>query len=1714
MVFVEKKKQEKEVSSLYRHFNFSAFSYSLYIICIISLGLCEIVVSSLLLPPTLNQSGRNSSRLLIFSYAKKEMTLLTFALRKTSHTRTHAHTHTHKRKRSRRNSYNQSSFFHSRERAFCLGAFFFFFPFLRQACLKRPSSRATASTGRIARKKSKMSSQPISEEERQARLQRWINRLQSLPSIALPTDYPRPASSQIVQAVNSLHLSAKARTALVRLAIHHEIETDAVSFDDDDVDEKEQEKDGHQTSISDNAPPSPFHLLLAAFVTILHRYTGDTDIVVGSSSPLTGEPIILRIPIEPVDPFWQIVRRIQQVEREAANDAIAYDDIVDTLEQGKDANTATPSAPIFRVRFFDETGAGQRSFLQNTSLTTDLTVFVTRLGRNGDGTSDLSSSTSTLKAESIANSSTSSQAPSRGSVVPDLSLQVSYNALLFSNHRTKLLLAHMSHVITAASLNPSVLVGTVGLRTANEDGILPDPRKDLDFCGFRGSITSIFEKNAKQHPDRRCLIESLPPKDTTSIDLPPPASRVREITYAQLDEASNILAHHLLQAGVQREEVVTVYAYRGVDLVVAVIGTLKAGATFSVIDPAYPPSRQNIYLQVAKPRALVVLAKAGTLHPSVRKCIQEELEIRTEVPALELHNDGTLTGGNGEDGRDILSATQQKANQSTNMLLGPDSVATLSFTSGSTGIPKGVRGRHHSLTHFFPWMGERFELGSHSRFTMLSGIAHDPIQRDIFTPLFFGAELHIPTADDIGTPGRLAEWMAATKATVTHLTPAMGQLLSAQATAQIPALRNAFFVGDILTKRDCTRLQALAQNVRIINMYGTTETQRAVSYFEIPDIANKPTFLTTQKDVMPAGQGMIDVQLLVVNRNERTATCAVGEVGEIYVRSGGLAEGYLGPDEVTAEKFVSNFLAKDVKFDDTLSSKPEGQFWKGIRDRMYRTGDLGRYLPDGTVECTGRADDQVKIRGFRIELGEIDLHLSRHQHVRENVTLVRRDKDEEKVLVSYFVPGAGASSLQEASESEEESKAQSGTSITAKDLARGMRRYRELIKDIRDHLKKKLPAYSVPTLFVPLLKMPLNPNGKIDKPALPFPDTALANAAMSSSSANRANGKKNGSAVTKKDLTPTEERIADLFAELLPSCPRPVPTDESFFDLGGHSILATRLVFAMRKAFVVNVPLGVVFESPSVSALANQVDKLKSADLQIDSDANAVASTLNGNKSEEANSKGEGVSLNDEEYDKDVGVLTGALPDNFISAPPAKPRQQIVLLTGATGFLGIFVLRDLLVKRQDFVAKVIVHVRAKDKHSALARLRTIGEARQCWNEEWITSGKLDVVIGDLASDRLGMDRADWSTLAQEVDAVIHNGALVHWVYPYKSLRAPNVLSTLACIQFCASGKPKTLTFVSSTSALDSDHYVRLSDSIIQSTSANDSTPSSTDNSNVLAGVPETDDLLGSAHGLNVGYGQSKYVSERLIMVSAARGLRASIVRPGYVLGDSETSVTNTDDFIWRLVKSGTQLGLVPDIHNSVNMTPVDHVARITVLASLETAMTEKPTPGTSARVYHVTGHPTIRFNDVLSALQVYGWNVKTIEYVVWRTKLEEHVLGGSTGTQAEGEGEGESEEQNALFPLLHFVLDDLPTSTKSAELDDRHTQSLLRSFGEQDVIQGVNADVLARYLAWLVAVGYLKKPEKQIGQPIIGDAVNSEKVKALPIVNAAKHAAIGRGSAN
>lgn len=1019
-----------------------------------------------------------------------------------------------------------------------------------------------------------------------------------------------------------------------------------------------------------------------------------------------------------------------------------------------------------------------------------------------------------------------------------------YNQRLFSSARIAVILRQLVRLVENATSNPEEAVGKIDFMTEDQRAQLPDPTSDLHWSNFRGAIHDIFSENAEKHPDRLCVVETKSP-----------SSPQREFTYRQIHEASNILAHHLVQSGIQRGEVVMAYAYRGVDLVVAVMGILKSGATFSVIDPAYPPERQNIYLDVARPRALVVIEKAtrdaGELSDIVRGFIKENLQLRTEVPALHLCDDGTLLGGS-VNGQDVFANQVALKSKPVGVVVGPDSIPTLSFTSGSEGRPKGVRGRHFSLAYYFPWMAERFNLTPDEKFTMLSGIAHDPIQRDIFTPLFLGAQLLVPAREDI-LHERLAEWMREYGATVTHLTPAMGQILVGGATAQFPSLHHAFFVGDILIKRDCRSLQALAPNVNIVNMYGTTETQRSVSYYEVPSYSSQEGFLDTMKDVIPTGRGMVDVQVLVVNRFNPDRLCAVGEVGEIYVRAGGLAEGYLNNPELNEKKFVTNWFVdpqvwveKD-KAESAGANEPWRQFYLGPRDRMYRSGDLGRYTPSGDVECSGRADDQVKIRGFRIELGEIDTHLSRHPLVRENVTLVRRDKFEEPTLVSYFVPNMSkwAAWLEEKGLPDDDS---------AEGMVGLLRRFRALRDDARDQLRSKLPTYAVPTVFIPLKKMPLNPNGKIDKPALPFPDTEELSAAAP---------RRKSSAL--QALSETEQELAQIWAQLIPNVTaKMIGPDDSFFDLGGHSILAQQMFFNLRRKWRgLNISMNAIFRSPSLRGFAAEIDRL----IESESFAGNGGST---------SAAGAAPALNapDDGYSKDAKTLVEELPKTFAERTESVlSNKPTIFLTGATGFLGAHILRDLFTRNSPH-AKVVALVRSKSEEQALNRVQATCKAYGFWNENW--TSQLRCVCGSLGQPQFGLSQAVWDELVGQVDVVIHNGAMVHWVYPYSTLKPANVLGTIDTLKLCASGKPKQYTFVSSTSVLDNDHYVEESERIVAAGGA---------------GISEDDSLESSSVGLGTGYGQSKWAGEFLVREAGRRGLKGTIVRPGYVLGDSTTGST-------------------------------------------------------------------------------------------------------------------------------------------------------------------------------------------------------------------------------
>ncbi|KAI9833381.1 MAG: large subunit of alpha-aminoadipate reductase [Phylliscum demangeonii] len=1174
-----------------------------------------------------------------------------------------------------------------------------------------------------------------------------------------------------------------------------------------------------------------------------------------------------------------------------------------------------------------------------------------------------------------------------------------------------------------------------GVSLHDPSSVLPDPTKDLNWSAFRGAIQDIFSRNAERHPTRTCVVET-----ATAC------TSARSFAYGQIHGASNILAHHLLASNVSRGETVMIYAHRGVDLVVAILGVLKAGATFSVIDPAYPPDRQIIYLDVARPRALVAIEaaidEAGELSPKIQAYIKETLQLRTTIPRLRLHADGRLQGGE-IDGQDVLAPQTGLAARSPAILVGPDSNPTLSFTSGSEGRPKGVLGRHFSLTYYVPWMRETFHLSEDDRFTMLSGIAHDPIQRDIFTPLFLGAQLLIPAKEDIQNE-RLAEWMRAHRATVTHLTPAMGQILVGGASAEFPDLHHAFFVGDLLIKRDCRALQRLAPNARIVNMYGSTETQRAVSYYEIPSRVEEPEHLDRLTDVIPAGKGMVDVQLLVVDRADPSRLCELGVVGEIYVRAGGLAEGYLGLPDLTDSKFVKNWFLDPHQWIDedrarVAKTGPEEwrECYQGPRDRLYKTGDLGRYTADGNVECCGRVDSQVKIRGFRVELGEIDTFLSQHPLVRENVTLARRGKEGDLTLVSYVVPNMSAWRTWLDEQGLEHPTA-------GDDMVGRLVEFRHLRDQVRTFLRGKLPVHAVPPIFVPLERMPLNPNGKVDKPALPYPDAAQLAAAAAAVS--------NASGPSHTSFSDTERAVAEIWAGILPDVHvESIGLDESFFDLGGHSILAQQMIFAVGRRWKgIGISMNAIFRSPALRAFAAEIDRRQSGGV--------TPAMTNGGPDVNQSSDDHATEGSPDVYAADARRLAGQLPERFAAAADyaASPAPFTVFLTGATGFLGAYLLQDLFA--WSWPVTVIAHVRADDPAAALERVRQSCQAYGVWSATW--SSRIRCVTGSLGEARLGLSTAEFDRLAAQVDVVIHNGAQVHWVYPYEHMKAANVLGTIDSLRLCAAGKAKRYVFVSSTSVLDAPHYLRLSEEIVAAGGA---------------GIPEADDLEGSCQGLGTGYGQSKWVAEYLVREAGRRGLRGAIVRPGYVLGDSHTGVTNTDDFLIRLLKACVQLGARPDLAHTINMVPVNHVARTIVSAAL-------CPPVSPLGVVHVTAHPRLTFNDFLGTLNSYGYHSTKVDYPRWRTLFEQHV---AAATITDGPGG----EANALLPLYHFVTSDLPANTQAPELDDAHAALALKADPRvvvpptrNDVFAGaaVTEDLMGLYLAYLVAIGFMPHPPQAV----------------------------------
>lgn len=480
---------------------------------------------------------------------------------------------------------------------------------------------------------------------------------------------------------------------------------------------------------------------------------------------------------------------------------------------------------------------------------------------------------------------------------------------------------------------------------------------------------------------------------------------------------------------------------------------------------------------------------------------------------------------------------------------------------------------------------------------------------------------------------------------------------------------------------------------------------------------------------------------------------------------------------------------------------------------------------------------------------------------------------------------------------------------------------------LREFLKRKLPNYMVPSSIVILQMMPLTPNGKINRTGLPAPESLTFFQRHSV-----------------RPLTPTEDSLQKIWTHLLGRAPGP---DDNFFDLGGHSLLATQLSFQINNTFHINLPMNVVFNAPTLSQIARAIDDIKSG--------------VSFNTSLRINLKRE-AQLPEDEF---------KLEPNLVE--PSKDLKAI-LLTGGTGFLGTYLLSDLLRQTQ---ALIYCHARGSNQDEVKARLIRSLENCKLWKEEYYP--RIIPLPGDLAQPYLGLSLVDYEFLTHTIDAIVHNGALVHWLLPYEKLKPINVNGTKQILKLAIIKKLKYVHYISTTSVFDTNHHSKLS--IVYET-----------------------DLLEEFEGIKGGYPQTKWVADKMVMNAREKGIPVSIYRPGYISGDSKDGFWNVDDFLCRLLKGCIQMGKFPIIPENVtlDMTPVDYVSSTIVQIMKDPNLSMN-------KNFHPVNPSPFPFSAYFTAAQQFGYQLAAVPYSEWLIHLQK--------ISAEP-----NSSSNALVPLVsHFA---------------------------------------------------------------------------------------------
>jgi amino acid adenylation domain-containing protein len=794
---------------------------------------------------------------------------------------------------------------------------------------------------------------------------------------------------------------------------------------------------------------SLFALFTAAFDVLLYRYTGQEDILLGVPIAERDRPEfqsiigfllhthVLRTMVEGELTFRELVGRVQQGALKLyEHRSVPFEHVVRAMQPERSLSYS----PLFQVMvnwrdrdqhlcFIGLDGLEIESVLVDTKISKfDLTLFLTDMGE-------------------------------------EVWAEIEYSTDLFDSASIERMFGHYQTLLEAVAAGPEQRVSELPLLPDAERRQLlaqwNDTKVDYPACAC---IHEPFEAQARQTPDRVALVFER-----------------QTLSYGELNRRANQLAHYLRGSGVGPNVLVGLCVKRSPEMLIGLLGILKAGAAYVPMDPDYPKERLQYILEDSK--ASIVLTQKSLVDglPSFAG------------KAICLDKEWARIAGESEKNR------VGQAN--------PEDLAYVLFTSGSSGRPKGVEISHRAVINFLDSMRERPGIKEQDTLLSVTTLSFDIFGLEIWLPLTTGAKVVI-ASEEVARDGKaLAALMQQSGATVMQATPSTWRLLLESGWEGNPHLK-ILCGGEAWPAQLAERLAPIC--AELWNMYGPTETTIWSAVHQIR--VGMPVLI---------GHPIANTEFYVVD--SQLQPVPFGVPGELLIGGAGLARGYLNRPELTAEKFIADRFRTDTG------------------SRVYRTGDLVRYQVDGALEFLGRIDQQVKIRGFRIELGEIESVLRSHPGVREAVVVVREER--EKQLVAYVLAGEPSCSTAQ----------------------------------LRDHLTQKLPAHMIPTAFSVLEKIPLTPNGKVDRKTL--------------SGADYTPSERQSAQDLVLPQTLLEMQLLQIWQRILGS--RNIGVRDNFFEIGGHSLLAVSIINEINALLDVNLTIPTFFLNPSIEGIARTLEEEK-----------------------------------------------------------------------------------------------------------------------------------------------------------------------------------------------------------------------------------------------------------------------------------------------------------------------------------------------------------------------------------------------------------------------------------------------------------------------------------------------------------------------------------------